>query len=64
MNIAASIGAAKQVVTSKAGLALLTGQKHSPAILFGVGVAGVVATVVMSSRATPKVSEVLDDFED
>ena len=64
MNIAASIGAAKQVVTSKAGLALLTGQKHSPAILFGVGVAGVVATVVMSSRATLKVSEVLDAFEE
>ena len=63
MNISATLGAAKQVATSKVGLAVLKGKTHSPAVLFGVGVVGIVSTVVLSSRATLKVSEVLDDFE-
>lgn len=39
---------------------LLKAQSHSPAILFGVGVAGVVGTVVLSSRATLKLEDVLE----
>lgn len=54
----------KTAVTSKVGLQLLTAQKHSPAILFGVGVVGVVGTVVLASRATLQLSDVLDEFED
>lgn len=64
MNIGTSISAAKQVMTSKASLSLLAGKKHSPAILFGAGVVGVVATVVLASRATLKLNEVVDKFED
>lgn len=53
----------KQIVTSKAGLAILAGQQHSPAILFGAGVVGMVGTVVLASRATLKLSDTLDEFE-
>lgn len=58
-----NLSALKQIVTSKAGLALLAGQKHSPAILFGAGVVGMVGTVVLASRATLKLSDTLDEFE-
>lgn len=58
-----NLSAIKQVVTSKAGLAILAGQKHSPAILFGAGVVGMIGTVVLASRATLKLSETLDEFE-
>lgn len=58
-----NLSAIKQVVTSKAGLAILAGQKHSPAILFGAGVVGMVGTVVLASRATLKLSDTLDEFE-
>lgn len=52
----------KGVVTSKAGRQLLHVRKHSPAILFGVGVAGVVGTVVLATRASLKANEkVLND---
>lgn len=50
----------KNVVTSKAARQVLTAQKHSPTILFGTGVVGVVATVVLASRATLKLEEVLE----
>ena len=46
-------------VSRRIGRAGLVGQKHSPAILFGAGVIGVVATVVIASRATLKLDEVL-----
>ena len=36
-------------------------KKHSPEILVGVGVVGVVATTVLACKATLKVDEVLDD---
>ena len=62
MNLAA-LGALKQVVTSKAGLAVLTASKHSPAILFGAGVVGVVGTVILSSRATLKLPQVIEQHE-
>ena len=38
-------------------------QKHSPVILFSAGVVGMVATVVVASRATLKLEEVVDDFQ-
>lgn len=50
----------KSMITSKAGRQVLTLQKHSPAILFGVGVVGVVGTAVLTAKATLKVEEVLD----
>jgi hypothetical protein len=54
----------KDAVTSKAARQLLTAQKHSPTILFSAGVIGVVATVVLASKATLKVEqEVLIDAQ-
>jgi len=47
-------------VTLKLGRQLLKAQKHSPTILFATGVVGVVATVVVASRATLKLEEVLE----
>jgi hypothetical protein len=40
---------------------VLVAQKHSPHLLFGAGVVGMVATVVSASQATLKLSEVLDE---
>lgn len=54
----------KNTVTSKAGLAVLASKTHSPAILFGAGVVGIVGTIVLSSRATLKLGDVLDEFEE
>lgn len=51
-------------VTNKLGRPILVTQKHSPTILFGVGVVGVVATVVLASRATLKLDEVLEKTQD
>lgn len=45
----------------KFALAMLKAQKSSPTVLFGAGVVGVVGTVVLASRATLKLEEVLDD---
>lgn len=64
MKIGNSLTAAKNVVTSKAGRQLLKGQKHSPTILFGAGVIGFGATVVMASKASLKLSDILDENED
>lgn len=44
-------------VSATAGLKMLKVQKHSPTIMFGAGVVGVVATVVLASRATLKLDE-------
>lgn len=35
--------------------------KHSPEILTGVGIAGMVTTTVMAVRATPKAIQLLDE---
>lgn len=51
-------------VTSKFGRQTLIAQKHSPAILFAAGVVGIAATVVMASRATLKLEEILETAED
>jgi hypothetical protein len=55
--------AIKNVVTSKLGRQLLTVQKHSPVIMFGAGIVGVVATAVLASRATLKLDDILDDHD-
>jgi hypothetical protein len=51
-------------VTGKLGGRVLTVHKHAPALLFGAGVVGVVATVVLASRATLKLHDVIDDAQD
>lgn len=51
-------------VTSKMGRQVLITQKHSPVILFGVGVAGVVTTVVLASRATLKMDDILTEAKE
>lgn len=51
-------------ISSKAALAVLKTQKHSPKLLFAGGVVGVVGTVVLASRATLKVDEVLTATND
>lgn len=50
-------------VTSKVGRQVLVAQKHSPTLLFGVGVVGVVTTVVLASRATLKMEQVIEGAE-
>ena len=50
-------------VTQKIGRLALKTRVHSPTILFGVGVVGFVSTVVMASRATLRVDEVLDEVQ-
>lgn len=49
----------KNIVTSKAARQLLTVQKHSPVLLFGAGVVGVTATVVLACKGTLKLEETL-----
>lgn len=50
-------------VTSKIGRQGLKLQKQSPTIMFGAGVVGVVATVVLASRATLKLEDILDEHD-
>jgi hypothetical protein len=57
------VKALKHKVTLRLGKQILRAQKSSPTILFGVGVVGVVTTVVLASRATLKLDEVLGDAE-
>lgn len=58
-----SLAAIRNNVTSKVGRQVLITKKHSPALLFGVGVVGVVATVVLASQATLKMEAVLEEAE-
>lgn len=50
-------------VSNKVALTALKISKQSPNILFGAGVAGVVATAVLASRATLKIEGILDDHD-
>lgn len=50
-------------LSNKFGRQTLVLRKHSPAILFGAGVVGVVASVVLASRATLKLEAVLDEVQ-
>lgn len=61
MNV--NFSAIKNVITSKIARQILVTQKNSPTILFGVGVVGVVATVVVASKATLKLDDTLDDTQ-
>lgn len=63
MSIGNKLSAVKTVVTSKAGRQLLKGQKHSPTILFAAGVVGFGVTVVMASKATLRLEEVVSENE-
>lgn len=58
-----NFAAIKTAVTSTAGLKVLAAKKHSPHILFGAGVVGIVGTAVLASRATLKLDGVIKDFE-
>jgi hypothetical protein len=51
-------------ITNKFGKQLLTLQKHSPRLLFGLGIGGVVVSTVMACRATLKLEETLDESQD
>lgn len=51
-------------VTASAGLKMLKVKKHSPSIMFGAGIVGVVATVVLASKATLKLEEIHTDLQE
>lgn len=63
MNIGSKLSTVKSVTTSKAGLSLLKGRKHAPVILFAAGVVGFGATIVLASKATLQLSDVLEHHE-
>lgn len=50
-------------VSRTVGRTLLKADKHSPQILFGVGVVGTLTATVLACRATLKVEDVLKDHE-
>lgn len=52
--------AIKNALTSNVGRQILHAQKHSPAVLFGIGVVGVVTATALACRATLKLDEVLE----
>lgn len=49
----------KTIVTSRAGRQVLKLQKHSPVLLFGAGVVGMITTVVLASKATLRLEDEL-----
>lgn len=51
-------------LTASAGLKMLKLKSQSPTLMFGAGVVGVVATVVLASRATLSLEEILEETED
>lgn len=53
----------KYGITSKASRQLLKTQKHSPKILFGIGLVGFGATVLFAARATLRLDELLDKHD-
>jgi hypothetical protein len=59
-----SLSAISNKVTSKVGRQILVTQKHSPTLLFVTGVVGLGATVVLASRATLKMDEILREAEE
>lgn len=50
-------------VSSKLVRQVLLVQKNSPTLLFGAGVVGVIVTVVLASRATLRMEEVIDETQ-
>jgi hypothetical protein len=63
MNLGSIVNKLPNGISTKIGRLGLLAQKTSPTVLFGVGVVGVVATVVLASRATLKLEEILQDAE-
>lgn len=59
-----NLKAIRNVFTSKIGRQILTVQKHSPTLLFGAGVVGIVGTVILASRATLKMEEILTEHQE
>lgn len=53
----------QNAVTSRAGRQLLLAKKHSPELLFGFGILGVVGAGILACRATLKVEHVLEQAE-
>ena len=51
-------------VTRKVGRQVLTVKAHSPALLMGAGAVGFVGTIVLASKATLKLHEILDEAEE
>lgn len=51
-------------VTRKIGKQVLSVQTHSPVLLLGAGAVGMAATVVMASKATLKLHDILDEAEE
>lgn len=51
-------------LSSKVGVAALKLSKHSPTLLFGAGVVGVVGTVVLAARATLRLEEVIEQTQE
>lgn len=50
-------------VTRKVGRQVLTVKAHSPVLLLGAGVVGTVTSIVLASKATLKMSDILDEAE-
>ena len=53
----------KQAIANTLKSLQKTMRKHSPAILTGIGIAGMAAAAVMAVRATPKALRMVDDKE-
>src|SRR5574343_910127 len=51
-------------LTRQFGRQILITQKHSPTILFGVGLVGFATTIVLASKATLKLDETLSEIEE
>lgn len=52
------------VITSKVARQILVTQKHSPRLLFAVGIGGVVTSTVLACRSTLKLSDTLAEMRD
>lgn len=58
-----NIKSAANALTRKVGRQALVAKKHSPKVMFALGVVGVGATVVLACKATLKAEEVLDEIQ-
>lgn len=52
------------IISSKLSRHALVAQKHSPAILFGVGIVGVATATVLACRATLKMDDILTEAQE
>lgn len=63
MNIGTIVNKLPDGISTKIGRLGLLSQKNAPVVLFTAGVVGVVATVIMASKATLKLEQILEDAE-